>query len=576
MSRRVYVLVSMVCAVFSVGAFDLVRNSQAQAVAVVGEHPAPTTLTAANELTNYVYQMTGVKMQVSATPVPGLHVVMLGTDYKAVKTDEVCIRFRDDTTLELTGDQPCGTLYAVYELLERFGCRFWAPANETVPQLKTLAVDRSFAKVYAPPFAWRQAYGESSCADYRWAVKNRLNGTYWGQPKMPDNWGGKVEVDVGETLTRRWVKAGVFFKDHPEWYAWRDKEAKRVPEQLCTSNPEMLAQLEKEVLTFLKSHPDTKTLSISGNDSDRYCQCEACKKVRATEQSDSALLMIAVNRIARLVAEEYPDVRIVMLAYWTTERPPQTMTLEPNVTVCFAKLRDFATPIAQNEPYMNALLGWKKLAHNPLYIWDYNARFSNFILPAPAADTIGPNMRVYRDHGVAGLVAQLPWGTLADWVDLRCWLWGRTAWNPDLDSEQLIDEWIAGACGAGAPLMKAYWDKLLKIRKGIGPYGCDTAKWLTPEAMLECYDLQNRAIAATTGDVRTHAQVEKLSAAMLCALVYRYKDLLAHAQAEKRQIPERVALIDRLEELGKKYRCSTYREWDDYSNMIKKMRAGEI
>ena len=92
MSRRVYVSVPMICAVFSVGAFDLVRNSQAQAVAVVGEHPAPTTLTAANELTNYVYQMTGVKMQVSATPVPGLHVVMLGTDYKAVKTDEVCIR----------------------------------------------------------------------------------------------------------------------------------------------------------------------------------------------------------------------------------------------------------------------------------------------------------------------------------------------------------------------------------------------------------------------------------------------------------------------------------------------------
>jgi len=33
MSRRVYVLVSMVCAVFSVGAFDLVRDGQAQAVA---------------------------------------------------------------------------------------------------------------------------------------------------------------------------------------------------------------------------------------------------------------------------------------------------------------------------------------------------------------------------------------------------------------------------------------------------------------------------------------------------------------------------------------------------------------
>jgi hypothetical protein len=501
---------------------------------------------------------------------------MLGVDYKATRTDEICIRFRDKTTLELTGDLPRGTLYAVYELLEQFGCRFWAPGNETVPRVSTLAVEPEFAKVYAPPFVWRQAYGESTCVDYTFAVKNRLNGTYWGQPRMPDEWGGKVQVDVGETLTRRWVKSKEFFKDHPEWYAWREQDTNRVPAQLCTSNPEALAQLDKEVLEYLKAHPDTKTLSISGNDSDQYCRCEACRKVIATEQADSALLMIAANRVGKLVAKDYPDLRVVMLAYWATERPPRTMTLEPNVAVCFAKLRDFATPIAKNQHYMDNMLGWKKISQNPLYIWDYNARFSNFILPSPAADTIGPNMRVYRDHGIAGMVAQLPWGSLADWVDLRCWLWGRTAWDPDVDSDRLIDEWIAGACGKGAPLMKASWDMLLRLRKGIGPYGTGTDKWLTPGAMLECHGLQNRAIAATAEDARTHAQVEKLSAAMLCAMVYRYKDLQAYAQAENRQIPTRDALVDRLEELGKKYRCGTYREWDDYRNMIKKMRAGEI
>ena len=570
-------LAALVCTVLTAQAFDLVRDGQVRAVAVVGENPAPTTLTAAGELTNYVYQITGARMRISAAPVEGLNSVMLGVDYKAARTDEICIRFRDKTTLELTGDMPRGTLYAVYELLEHFGCRFWAPGNETVPQTGTLTVPPECARVYAPPFVWRQAYGQSTSSDYKFAVKNRLNGTYWGHPRMPDEWGGKVQVDVGETLTLRWVKSKVFFKDHPEWYTWSEKENKRIPAQLCTSNPEALAQLDKEVLEYLREHPDTKTLSISGNDSDKYCRCEECKKVIEKEKANSALLMIAANRIGRLVARDYPDLRIVMLAYWASEKPPLTMTFEPNVTVCFAKLRDFATPIARNQHYMDNMLGWKKLSPNPLYIWDYNARFSNFILPSPAADTIGPNMRVYRDHGIAGMVAQLPWGSLADWVDLRCWLWGRTAWDPDVDSDRLIDEWIAGACGKGGPMMKSYWDLLLSLRKSIGPYGCGTEKWLTPQAILECHDLQQRAIAATAeGEPRTHAQVEKLSAAMLCAMVYRYKDLQAYAEAEKVEIPARDAIIDRLEELGKKYRCSTYREWDDYRNMIKKMRAGEI
>jgi hypothetical protein len=47
-----------------------------------------------------------------------------------------------------------------------------------VPRVSTLTVQPAFAKVYAPPFFWRQAYGESTCVDYKFAVKNRLNGTY--------------------------------------------------------------------------------------------------------------------------------------------------------------------------------------------------------------------------------------------------------------------------------------------------------------------------------------------------------------------------------------------------------------
>ena len=49
--------------------------------------------------------ITGARMRISAAPVEGLDSVMLGVDYKAARTDEICIRFRDKTTLELTGDQ---------------------------------------------------------------------------------------------------------------------------------------------------------------------------------------------------------------------------------------------------------------------------------------------------------------------------------------------------------------------------------------------------------------------------------------------------------------------------------------
>ncbi|MDD2461069.1 MAG: hypothetical protein WC328_14265 [Kiritimatiellia bacterium] len=113
MNRILCALAALVCTVFTAEAFDLVRDGHAKAAAVVGTNPALTTLTAAGELTNYVYQITGARMQISAAPVEGLNSVMLGVDYKAAKTDEICIRFRDKTTLELTGDLPRGTLYAV-------------------------------------------------------------------------------------------------------------------------------------------------------------------------------------------------------------------------------------------------------------------------------------------------------------------------------------------------------------------------------------------------------------------------------------------------------------------------------
>lgn len=563
-------------------AWDIVRDHKPAASVLLPNPTPPPVQTAADELTNYIFQITGANLPVSNQPVPGLKTIRLGTPVPNTKPDEIRLKITSPDTLELTGDQPRGTLYAVYELLDRLGCRFWSPRQSTIPKQPTISLPDTLDYAYAPPFHWRQAYGEPSL-DYRWAVRNRLNGGYWGQPNIPPAWGQSCAIDVGESLTLRWVKSKEHFAKHPEWFAYRNKSKKREPGQLCVSNPEVRSRLLQEVRDYLRQHPETETLSLCGNDSDQYCQCtNGCDRLTKTHGTYAAQLVDLANFVAGSLEREFPRVRYIILAYWTTFGAPKGMKLHPQVEVCCAHLRDFSRTAEEDAYYRDGLYRWRDLAPNKrLWIWDYNACFTDFITALPQFRPIGENMRFYRSLGVQGFVCQMPWGSCSDWVDLRGWLWGRMAWNPDLDEAREIDSWIDGTMGSGAPYMKRQLAAIEAACKGhCGPYAVTAfvKSWLATNAplALACLDLQNQALAATANEPEAHATVERQSAALLDAIIRAYRPLAKRLEGAPRQLPPRAELVDRLEAIFAKHRCSTYREWDVPANLIKAMRQEDF
>ena len=77
-------------------------------------------------------------------------------DWKRLKPDEIRLKSAGGN-LYLAGDRPRGTLYAVYELLEKeFGVRFWTADATHVPKREKLELPQIDLR-YAPPFEVRAA-----------------------------------------------------------------------------------------------------------------------------------------------------------------------------------------------------------------------------------------------------------------------------------------------------------------------------------------------------------------------------------------------------------------------------------
>ena len=561
-------------------AMTIARNGRPAAVIATGANPPATTLFAANELASYLGRMVGAPFTIITNDPPAEgDCILVGEPCKDARFDEIRLRIRDGRILDLTGQQPRGPLYAVYEFLERQGCGFWSDFNETVPERKDIAVEDNLNYAYAPPFTLRFNSAAPALANAKWNPKARLN----GNGRIPQEMGGSFVVDMRETsLDLNYGElARNCFAEHPEWYSLARPRGggpmQRSPGQLCFSNPEVREKLAEIALEKLSGNRGLRTLSCSYADAIDACACSNCSAIAKSEGSKSAILLTGVNAVARAVARDYPDVDITFLAYGSNSiYPPRSMGIEPNVACVYAHLaRDYAKPPSGT----NLVARWLELTHGKVYIYGYGAMFHNYLMPAPTVDLFGPEMRFYRDCGVLGVSSQLSPTTLSDCADLRCWLHARMAWNPDRDEWEEIDRWCDGALGAGSPFVKEWLRLERDYRPNIrylGPYEKDSRVCLSPELLLRGHDLFREALAATDGDQRTHGQLERMFASILSAMVARYNfDIADLVRRQGRtDIPDRDGLFNEFYDLCRRYKGDWMGEGEGrYPNRV---RHGEI
>jgi hypothetical protein len=500
---------------------------------------------AANELAVYLKKVTGATLAiVKPENTAGRPVIAVGpgaarkiapklllnkSGDKGLGDDGIVIK-TIGKNLVLTGAEGSkrGTLYAVYEFLEReVGVRWWTPEEEFVPRKTTLSIGQLNVR-YKPAFLYRETLC-SAIRPFIWeetdkvpmfALRMRQNGHF---AKIPEDWGGHYTL-LGWCHTffghDALMPPEKYFKDHPEWYSEINGKRKWEQAQLCMTNKAMLAELTRNVLDRIRKNPEAGMISVAQNDWGGNCQCASCKALDDAEGSPSGSLLYGINQVAEGVEKEFPEFYIETLAYLYTRKPPKTIRPRKNVIVRLSVIERSGVQTIENGVNLSLLAdleAWSKAAPN-LYMWDYTANIWNPFTPEPRAFIYGPDMRLYKKRGVISVFcehyhAQSP---ISDFDQLHTWLLSKYMWNPDQDDRTLIREFLNGYYGAAGDAIGRYLSLLTKkvgnryisINSGAGEPLSD-AEWMELETINQATKLFDLATKAVANDAVLTARMQR-------------------------------------------------------------------
>ena len=357
-----------------------------------------------------------------------------------LKTEEVLIK-ADGDQLIISGGNPQSTLNAVYTFLEdQLGCRFYAPDAEYLPKLDKISVDRNLNYRYAPEITTRTVHSRLYYDNKEFAEKRKVTGD-----AFPDY------VPSARVHTfHHFMPKEMYYDEHPEYYALRGKN--RVPTQLCLTNKKVLQIVTDTVRAILRANPDSKVISVSQDDNQQYCQCSSCEAIHAHEEAPSGSMITFVNEIAKA----FSDVTISTLAYQYTRKAPKYLKPEKNVLITLCSIEcDRSASIGEKcIEFAADLVAWGKITDN-VRIWDYTTQFTNFLAPFPNIRTLQPNIQLFRDNSAKWVFEQHS-NQPSELFELRSYLMAKLLWNPDLNADALMNDFLEGYYQEAAPFVGNY------------------------------------------------------------------------------------------------------------------------
>ena len=286
---------------------------------------------------------------------------------------------------------------------------------------------------------------------------------------------------AGGLLTARDRKA------HPEYFALID--GTRRPEervQPCYTNPELPAVVASRAKQWLKDNPNARYICIAQPDVDSYCECDPCKALSATftyasnrtaggrftrpewERPSLRLGSVIhfVNKVAREIAKDYPEVLVYTMAYNYTLSPPDGVKIEPNVVIRYASwspccyYHTYASCRLNEGFYANwtNLQRWTQAARHVWVQWyDHYSRPMPF-QPTPMLVNWTQQLQELRDVGVQG-IHNFAFRQYVDeeWMQpLRAYVYAKTMWDADCDTWDVIEDFAGGYYGPAAGPMLEY------------------------------------------------------------------------------------------------------------------------
>jgi len=423
-------------------------------------------------------------------------------ELESVKYDGYVIKCSTDC-IALAGYAPQGTIYATYALLKQLGLRLYPWRNAGAVVVRQPLEDGKVAPftIASKPFflrrdllghldqgRWGTSLREYSLGEFRFVHEHEY---FKGK-----GWLG------GDHTAPYLVPMGKYYDSHPEYFAMKGGE--RIPKDtqnarvaLCLSNPDVHRIAADRAIEWMGIQHERRFFHVTDGDTSE-CQCPQCLAIDPKPRSCTDRYLKWVNSVARAVGKKYPDNVVLALAYAGSTQPPANVKPESNVSVMYCpwywdsrttSAVSWASPL--NITAMKEYMAWTMMFPDQMSLYDY-----------PGAWVYGQadrlkflaknNARVFYSCGGRG--------------DLFQWVNANLLWDPLLNTEELVTEFVDAYYGPASEPMRRYQQlRLEAIEKNLKH---TRFPFRDAEFLRETRELSQRAIdLASEADAPTRARI---------------------------------------------------------------------
>lgn len=481
----------------------LARNGEAQISINLPPGSSSIIQFAGNELTKYLQKISEAKFIIDDkknTKSASIKIeIKKGVNEEAY---EISIKGKD---IILAGNSDRAILYAVYGLLNHLGCQWLSPdfdyykgASEIIPHQTDLFFESSHAIITAPAFKFRKldvAGGRSHNTGnlkkiIEWMPKlqfntlmipmnannhGRVQWDKWREQLTPELKKRGIMIEVGQHGYQNFLNAGMedssLFKKHPDWFGKDSNCIYTSSDRLVfnTADSDAVNYFINNIITYLDQRPEINIFDLWPPDVGRWQDCASWQAL-GTPQDRQAKL---ANKVDSAIKRSRLNTRLEIIAYSFTLLPPENTLLNKDILVDFCPINQsfekqiYDTSSSNNYDYLNAILNWKSKFAGDVGIYSYYRKYAWRSLPNIIPHYIQRDMQWYANERLQGISTYAEPG---DWFtyELNYYILGKVAWNPDVDIDSLIHQFLFARYGDAYKTAELAYTTLEKIVRSYG------------------------------------------------------------------------------------------------------------
>lgn len=539
---------------------EIVADRKSDYTVVVPEDYTACEMYAAEELQSILAQSTGIYLPIRSENqtlynaekkiISIGHTEILdryphGFDYTSLNGDGFYIK-TFDKSLFISGAIDRGTLYGVYEFVERMlGVRFFAEDCTYIPEYSEIKLYKTNIKE-VPAFQYRAALQRSIFrTDADRVLYARMRNTH-EFITIDEKYGGQISWYAGSENhnTMKYVPLDKYYATPEQKEQNRDMYVFNgdTPYDICWTNgllEDGTVDQTREVSTikaaieslesFVADRPDCEFYMLGQMDFKTACTCRDCQEsIRKYGQSGTIIRF--ANRLMKEVQawiDEQPEYRgktlnLVIFSYLYSSDAPvryndETKAFEPfdlsvvpdeNMWIKLApfnadRYHSLEDPDQVNKTFASYLDQWQAVTDN-LMAWTYGAQYSHYFFYHPTVQKVKKEFTEFRDAGVTYMMEQLcttERNSVQSTMDL--YVMSKMLWDPDRDPYALRKEFVEHYVGAaGEEILSAlefmdeyYYQNQLETNGAFMYSGQIDAKYHPIEYLEQVYDMMEKGAA---------------------------------------------------------------------------------